>query len=69
MEYQITVSEYELKTLMDLVSTQLIKERKNFKIFVKEGRDTAVELQATTCNALYLLLGKLTINIVSGGRE
>ena len=34
MEYQITVSEYELKTLMDLVSTQLIKERKDFKIFV-----------------------------------
>ena len=68
MEYQITVSEYELKTLIDLVGKQLVKEREQFKIFVKEEIDTAAALQTNTCNALYLLLGKLTIEIVSGGR-
>lgn len=68
MEYQIAVSEYELRTLIDLLCTQLKKELEQYEICLEqEYKSMAAELQTVTINALYCLLGKLTLKLELGG--
>ena len=67
MEYTISVNEYELRTLIDLLCTQLKKELEQYEIFLEQERKACVELQTITINALYCLLGKLTLKLELGG--
>lgn len=67
MEYTISVNEYELRTLIDLLCTQLKKELEQYEIFLEQERKACAELQTVTINALYCLLGKLTLKLELGG--
>ena len=60
MEYQITVTKYELNHLIGAVRNQLKQEQERFRDFCRSGDMVGADLQGDTVTKVTILLGKLT---------
>ena len=59
-KYDVSLTKYELNTLISAVRETLKKEKVQFENFCKSNDMFAADLQSSTVTQLYTLLGKLT---------
>ena len=59
-KYNISLTKYELNTLISAVRATLKEEKTYFEDFCKSKNMFAAELQSNIITRLYTLLGKLT---------